>query len=246
MPDDTDPGAGPDRPHRARCNVCGGVVESRHEWDVVSCLCGRLCLSGGRRWRRVNWQADPGASWTDLSDEDATPGPILVLVTGPAGAGKTTLAHALAGAIGCPAICRDELKEGMVHAAGPEYLASPGDALTVRTNAAFFACLTVLLEAGVTTVAEAAFQDRVWRPRVEALPDTVRLRVVRCRVDPAEGYRRMAARGRRPSHADRSVVDDPDYYDRYVPLALGPAVDVDTTRGYDPPLDRIASLVGGA
>jgi dephospho-CoA kinase len=33
----------------------------------------------------------------------------------PAGSGKTTLAHALA-AVGCPAICRDEIKEGMVHA----------------------------------------------------------------------------------------------------------------------------------
>ena len=60
-----------DRPHRARCNVCGAVIESRHEWDVAGCACGRLCLSGGRRWRRVNWQADPGASWTDLSDGGA-------------------------------------------------------------------------------------------------------------------------------------------------------------------------------
>lgn len=73
VPGDTDPEARPDGPHRARCNVCGGVVESRHEWEVVSCLCGRLCLSGGRRWRRVNWLADAGASWTDLSDEAEEP-----------------------------------------------------------------------------------------------------------------------------------------------------------------------------
>jgi adenylate kinase family enzyme len=39
-----------------------------------------------------------------------------VVVSGPAGSGKTTLAHRLASAIGCPAICRDEIKAGMVHA----------------------------------------------------------------------------------------------------------------------------------
>lgn len=39
--------------------------------------------------------------------------PTLVVVSGPLGAGKTTLAHRLAGAVGCPAICRDEIKEGM-------------------------------------------------------------------------------------------------------------------------------------
>ncbi len=39
--------------------------------------------------------------------------PTLVVISGPSGAGKTTLAHLLARRIGCPAICRDEIKEGM-------------------------------------------------------------------------------------------------------------------------------------
>jgi uridine kinase len=38
--------------------------------------------------------------------------PMLVVVSGPAGSGKTTLAHTIARAVGCPAICRDEIKEG--------------------------------------------------------------------------------------------------------------------------------------
>lgn len=59
--------------------------------------------------------------------------PKLVVVSGQPATGKTTLAHALARELGCPAICRDEIKEGMVHAAGGEFEAAYGDPLTVRT-----------------------------------------------------------------------------------------------------------------
>jgi adenylate kinase family enzyme len=38
--------------------------------------------------------------------------PTLIIVSGPPGSGKTTLAHEIARAVGCPAICRDEIKEG--------------------------------------------------------------------------------------------------------------------------------------
>jgi hypothetical protein len=64
--------------------------------------------------------------------------PTLVLVSGPAGAGKTTLAHRLARAVGCPAICRDEIKEGMAQVS-PGFVPTPGDELTSRTLPVFFA-----------------------------------------------------------------------------------------------------------
>ena len=64
----------------------------------------------------------------------------LIVVSGPPGAGKTTLAHEIARAIGCPAICRDEIKEGMAHAT-PGFAPGPGDDLTMRTLPAFFGVL---------------------------------------------------------------------------------------------------------
>lgn len=56
----------------ARCDVCGDVIESRHPWDVQTCSCGRLTLSGGPKHRRVQWRAEPGTGWTDLEEEPGT------------------------------------------------------------------------------------------------------------------------------------------------------------------------------
>jgi predicted kinase len=166
------------------------------------------------------------------------------------GVGKTTLAHKLAEAVGCPAICRDEIKEGMVHTA-PGFVAGPGDELTMRTLPVFFDVLTLLLGAGVTTVAEAAFQDRVWRPRLEPLRSLARLRIVHCVVDADVAFqrslRRRAQSPLRRAHADPGPGEAAERalrHNAFDRVAIdAPWIEVDTTDGYRPGLAEIARFV---
>jgi predicted kinase len=168
------------------------------------------------------------------------------------GSGKTMLAHQIARSAGCPAICRDEIKEGMAHTA-PGFVAGPGDELTMRTLPVFFGVLELLLRAGVTTVAEAAFQDKVWRAGLEPLAEIARIRIVHCVVDAEVAFgrslRRREADPLRRAHADPRPADAAEHgsahlvFDR-LSLAV-PWIEVDTTDGYVPDLDEIVAFAVG-
>jgi predicted kinase len=178
--------------------------------------------------------------------------PTLVVVSGPPGSGKTTLAHKVAQAVGCPAICRDEIKEGMVHAR-PGFVPGPADELTMRTLPTFFGVLEMLLTAGVTTVAEAAFQDRLWRPGLEPLRNLARIRIMHCRVDADVAFRRSMHRSEqyplRLAHADPRPYDAADYMERHRTFDRvsvdAPWIEVDTTDDYHPGLGQIVAFING-
>jgi predicted kinase len=181
----------------------------------------------------------------------------LVVISGPPGSGKTTLAHALGRGIPCPAVCRDEIKEGMAHAHGAAgFEGGVGDPLTRRTLPLFFELLRVLTEAGVSVVAEAAFQDRLWRPGLERLAGRAELRIVRCRVDPAVSFERASARasGNRSrlkvhgdSATDNGIAAWTEAFEAFEHVSIpAPSIDVDTSDGYAPGLGAIVDFVNRA
>jgi predicted kinase len=172
--------------------------------------------------------------------------PTLIVVTGPAGSGKTTLAHQLAAVVGCPALCRDEIKEGMV-ASNPGFVAATSDPLTVRTYGLFFEAIALFLRAEVTLVAEAAFQHALWWRGLEPLTGLATLKIVRCTVP--DGVARERVLARQAAQATRTAHADAEHLSRRPPFEVihldAPTLDVDTSEAYRPSLDDIAAFCLG-
>lgn len=174
--------------------------------------------------------------------------PRLIVVSGQGGSGKTTLAHRLAAEIGCPAICRDEIKEGMVHAHGPGFEPAVSDPLTQRTYPLFFEVVKLLVAGGVTIVAEAAFQHRLWVQGLTPLFPLAPVFVVRCFTDQDVLQRRRRQRfaevATRAAHADTGTFvtpsEPPPAWDAIHIDA--PTLDVNTTDGYDPGLAEVVAF----
>ncbi|MFC9966375.1 MULTISPECIES: AAA family ATPase [Nocardia] len=175
--------------------------------------------------------------------------PVLVVVSGPPGSGKSTLAHALATEIGVPAIIRDEIKQGMV-------LATPArdtdyDDLNIPVLHTFFDVLTVLARAGVSAVAEAAFQDRLWRPGLIPLAELAEIRIIHCTAPQSVLHERIARRAEsdphRQAHNDQgllaAIAAGGQPVGAFVPVSMDVAeLVVDTTDGYQPSLDAITQF----
>lgn len=163
--------------------------------------------------------------------------PVFVLVAGPPGSGKTTLAGPLAVRLGLPLIAKDTIKEVLM-----DTLRTPK---TVEQSRRLGRAAVETMFAVARTAQGAVLESNFARysiSLVESLPGTVI--EVRCccpRELALARYRDRAGR-RHAGHLDE-LRDDAELWNEEVltPIALGPVIDVDTTGPVD--VDALARQI---
>ena len=179
--------------------------------------------------------------------------PTLIVVTGRPGAGKTTLAETLSRQWCLPLVSRDRIKEGYVHTQKLPHDELPDNGNPV-TNKAFCDTLALLLSLGISCIAEAAFQHKLWSLYLPPLAEIADIRIIVCRTDAALALDRFLERGlndpsRLTFHGDKGVRmllegnrPEPGSYDE-PHIENIPVFHVDTTSGYTPSLDQLKAQI---
>ncbi|HEY9403363.1 MAG TPA: AAA family ATPase [Pyrinomonadaceae bacterium] len=179
--------------------------------------------------------------------------PKCIIVTGRAGAGKTTLAKKLGERLWMPVISRDEIKQGYVNTWGVKH-----DQLPLGTDGLvtdFFFCIVNQYLAGhISVVIEAAFQHKVWESRMPEIFELASPMIVLCSVDGTVAARRHLQRGlenpnREHYHGDNRVSHyretgvflPPASY--AAPRINVPTIEVSTEGEYVPCIDEIAKQI---
>ena len=179
--------------------------------------------------------------------------PKCIIITGRAGAGKTTLSKKLGRQLWMPVISRDEIKEGYVNTFGVKHDRLPPDTDGMVSNF-FFDMVYQYLANNVSVIIEAAFQHSVWESRMPKILELSDSYIILCSVDTETAAQRHLQRGlanpqREFYHDDKRValyratgeIGTPKPY--VAPNFDVPTIQVSTENDYSPSLDEIAHQI---
>jgi hypothetical protein len=182
--------------------------------------------------------------------------PKCIIVTGRAGAGKTTLAKKIGQRLWMPVISRDEIKEGYVNTYGIKHDQLPPGTDGLVTDF-FFRIVNQYLAGNVSVVIEAAFQHKVWEPRIPKIIELASPLIVLCSIDDVLAARRHLQRGLENSerefyHSDNRVVHYRKTGEFLLPASYEapkfnvPTIEVSTDGEYIPCIDEIVKQIQSA
>jgi predicted kinase len=194
----------------------------------------------------------PHSAWKSLpaGARFAASVPLLVIVSGAPGAGKSTLAERLGAALGLPVFTKDGIKEALLDSLGASTRARSRE-----LGGASYAVLSVvaetLLASGSSVVMESNFHHGTSEPELRRLLVHGRGVQVHCATSRDVIERRYRARFeaglRHPGHFDIEALPDVlKGFDEGVCEALDldvPLVRVETTDGYRPGFENIVEQV---
>lgn len=154
---------------------------------------------------------------------------LYVLVAGPPGSGKTTLAVPLASKLRSPLLSKDAIKETLMD--------SLGTPTTVEESRALGRAAVETMLAIAHTSPGAVLESNFAAHAVQALrtlPGTIVEVRCRCPRDLALSRYRARAASRHPGHLDAERDDAELWNDELLtPLGLGPLIEVDTAGAVD-------------
>ncbi|MGN6265281.1 MAG: AAA family ATPase [Ginsengibacter sp.] len=176
--------------------------------------------------------------------------PLLLVITGMPASGKTTLAHLVAEKTHCPLLSRDELKEGYINTMGIPH-AQLNDTTARHIYDTFFAAIELLLSQKISLVIEAAFQHKLWKPKLSSLQSIADIKILICTTKPEIAVSRFEKRylqesSREKYHGDESGLKKitNDLFYNYYPIQSNfPTLVIDTTDNYNPAMEEMVAFI---
>jgi len=160
--------------------------------------------------------------------------PLVVVISGPPGSGKSRLARRLSARLGWPVLAKDAFKELLFDSLGT----GDADWSAKLSRIAFdlqFAVALELVRAGSSLLLEGNFRAEAHMPRFDELARAgSRLLQIACRAEPAVLGARLAGRARgqtrHPGHLDGLRLAAGEGAAEYGPLPIAKTLVYDTTR----------------